>query len=98
MSQHPTKATASAAWFMLALQGVRRLAATGEQFQCHDLVTRYGVPEPPDHHQWGLLMRIARADGLVVPVGAVASSRPKTAHSLCKLWVGAQNVAADGAA
>lgn len=89
--QHPTINTESAEWLGVALAGVRRLAAAGRPFQAHDLVRLLNVPEPPDHHQWGPMMAIARAEGYIVPVAAVPSSRPKTARSLCRLWIGAQH-------
>jgi hypothetical protein len=34
-------------------------------------------------------MALARSEGIVVVVAAVSSSRPKTAKSWCRLWVGA---------
>ena len=94
MTAHPTPATAKAEWFDAGLAGVSVLAAIGRPFQCHDLVLLCGVPEPLDHHWWGPLMNVARAEGYVVTVAAVASSRPKTAKSLCRLWIGAQHVEA----
>jgi len=84
----PTVDSARAAWISEALGGVRKLAATGRPFQCHDLVLLCDVPEPPDHHQWGSLMSLARSEGIVVSVAATPSSRPRTAKSLCRLWVG----------
>lgn len=92
MSDHPTINTDRAEWLAVALAGVRRLAATGRPFQAHDLVSLLNVPEPPDHHLWGPMMSIARAEGYIVPVAAVQSSRPKTARSLCRLWIGAVHV------
>lgn len=75
-------------WIDIALRAVRTLAASGRPFQAHDLVLECDVPEPRDHHQWGALMSIARAEGYVTAVAAVPSTRPKTARSLCRLWVG----------
>lgn len=96
--QHPTPSTERAEWFAVALAGVRRLAATGRPFQAHDLVVLLGVPEPPDHHLWGPLMHVARTEGHIVPVAAVPSSRPKTARSLCRLWIGAAHAQEDAVA
>jgi hypothetical protein len=77
-------------WLATALSAVADLAAAGQPFTAYDLVTQRGVPEPRDGaHMWGALMAIARAHGIVVAVAAVPSSRPRTARSLCRLWVGA---------
>lgn len=87
--QHPTQATDRAQWFAIAMKGVVKLAASGKRFTAFDLVTICRVPEPPHPNCWGVLLGIAHADGLIVSVGAVPSSRPRTCKSLVRLWIGA---------
>lgn len=85
-------------WITTALRGVASLAAEGRPFQAHDLVLLRGVPEPPHHNFWGVMMGIAHSEGIVVPIAATPSTRPKTAKSLVRMWIGAQHARQGGAA
>lgn len=76
-------------WFRLAMAAVHAIAATGHIFQAYDLLERYNVPEPSHYNRWGDLLRRARREGLIVPVGAAPSRRPTTCGSLTRTWRGA---------
>lgn len=76
-------------WIRTALQAVRALAKTGQEFQAYDLVEIYAIPEPDHPNRWGALLTRASRDGLIVAVGAAPSRRPATARSLTRTWRGA---------
>lgn len=76
-------------WHACAMQAIREIAKTGEEFQSYDLVLRYGVPEPANPNHWGPLLRDAAKAGLIVKAGFGASKRPTSARSALRLWRGA---------
>lgn len=84
----PTVESDRGNWLAMVLAAITTLANTGEPFEAFDTVRKLGVPEPPDHHLWGAAFGAARAQGLIVSVAATQSSRPRTAKSLTRLWIG----------
>lgn len=76
-------------WMNTALQAVRAIAKSGREFQAFDLVEAYHLPEPDHPNRWGALLTRASREGLIVPVGAAPSRRPRTARSLTRTWRGA---------
>ncbi|MCX6467444.1 MAG: hypothetical protein NTW05_28255 [Pseudonocardiales bacterium] len=98
-AEHPTESLDRAAWIAAGLRGVRLCALTPEPFTCYDVARRHQLAEPAHPNHWGILMGIARAEGIVVPVAATPSARPKTARSLVRVWIGARFAArTEGAA
>src|SRR5204863_4603041 len=72
---------------------VALLARRGKQpgtFTVFEAAAGAQLPEPHHHSLWGIGTGIARREGLIVPVDAVPSLRPKTSKSLVRLWVGAR--------
>lgn len=82
------EANADADWWTAAMAGVVVLAARGNPFQCHDLVRELGIGEPDGPSRWGALFSHAHRAGLIVPVGAVRSTRRSVSSSLTMLWTG----------
>jgi hypothetical protein len=76
-------------WMSIGLQAIRAIAKTGDEFQAFDLIERYHIPEPDHPNRWGPLFSRAARQGLIVPVGAAPSRRPRTARSLTRTWRGA---------
>ena len=77
-------------WTNTALRAIQAIAKTGREFQAYDLVEGYGLAEPDHPNRWGALLTRAAREGLIVPVGAAPSRRPRTARSLTRTWRGAQ--------
>ena len=77
-------------WMSTAMQAVRSMARTGRVYQAYDLVETYRTPEPDHPNRWGALLTRAARIGVIVPVGAAPSRRPRTAKSLTRTWQGAR--------
>lgn len=75
-------------WRAAAWQALQHLAASGQEFQLHDL-TDLGVPEPSSPNHWGALAFAARKAGLIERCGFAQSKRRETRGSLVRLWRGA---------
>lgn len=91
-SPHSTIGGERGEWFRQFVAAVARRAARPGRFTCYDVARDANLAEPAHPNHWGSAMGICRAEGIVVPVAAVPSSRPRTARSLVRLWVGARFV------
>ena len=78
-------------WQEQALDAIRTLAATGQEFTLADLHGK--IPDPPHHSHWGSVTRVAAHMGLIVECGRVESSLATTNRSLVRRWRGASAVA-----
>lgn len=74
-------------WIDCATRAVRELAGRGQDFTADD-VTALGVPDPDHPSRWGSLFAAAKRDGIISPVGYVASSRPSRNGGVTRVWRG----------
>ena len=72
------------------MQAVEAMAATGRTWQMFEVADEFGLPDPDNPRRWGALAAAAHRLGVIVPVGAVESSRPTAARSLVRTWRGAR--------
>lgn len=89
--QHPTEASDRGEWLRLGVAAIAERARRPGPFTAWDIAAA-GLPEPPHRSHWGLLLGIARREGLIVPVAVAPSSRPRTTRSLVRVWIGACHV------
>lgn len=75
-------------WHDGVMRALRIEAASGREFEPHDLRCRYGLAEPDSSASWGAAFREAHRAGLIEPAGAKVSSRPERAGSLTRTWRG----------
>ena len=81
-------------WRECCDRAIADAAASGQEFQSWDLVLRYGLAEPRDHHQWGPRFAKAAADGVIEWVRYEKSIRPNTRRSVLSVWRGTASTAA----
>ena len=82
---------ASTRWRTAAHRAIRALAATGEAFGADEL-RACGLAEPPHPNHWGQAFSVARKAGVIVAVGADASSRASRARGLNRVWRGSSQM------
>jgi hypothetical protein len=76
-------------WWSCAMQAVESMAATGRNFQAHDVAEEFALIDPDDPRcRWGALMGAAHRLGIVEPFGVAMSSRRTVNGSLVRTWRG----------
>jgi len=80
-------------WEAQAETAILAHAALGTAFTTYDVARIHALPEPPDHHLWGLLMQRLHAAGDIAPVGWSTSHRPASNSSGVRVWIGTTSIA-----
>lgn len=75
-------------WIAAVRPAFEAAAATGATFTAYEIARDYGLPEPPDHHQWGRLLTLLREEGWIRHAGWTCSPRPTTHASGVRTWRG----------
>lgn len=78
-------------WLAEVHSAFEQAARSGAEFTTYDVARRHLLPEPPDPaHDWGRLMVVLHAEGLLVPAGWACSARPSVHASGVRTWRGAR--------
>jgi hypothetical protein len=87
-STPPTLDTVRGEFYRQAVAAVARRAMRPGRFTFFEAAKEGDVPEPGHKNWWGAAMGIAAHEGIVVPVDACPSLRPRTSRSLVRVWIG----------
>jgi hypothetical protein len=76
-------------WADGALRAIETLAAAGVIFSVESLrVDPFSLPDPPHPSHWGAIFAKARTEGVIKPVGYIASRTPSRNGGVQRLWRG----------